>query len=72
MALYRAFSVGRFSCSRLSPRVSVVTQFPSDGYSLVVRKDSAKACCLGCVKYFGLNQGLRVTENEHYLTISSP
>ena len=72
MALYRAFSVGRFRCSRLKSKVSIVTAYPSEGYHLTIKKDPAKAWCLGCIRYFGASRGLLVAEDENYLTISSP
>jgi hypothetical protein len=70
MALYRAFSVGRFKCAGVSPKISVA-DFPSEGYALVIRKESAKKFCLHCIKDFTANKRFRVTENESYLTIQS-
>ena len=70
MALYRAFSVGRFRCSSASLVVSRAA-FPSEGYVLVVRKDSAKKFCLNCIKDFAAKRALEATESEKYLTIYS-
>jgi len=70
MALYRAFSVGRFKCSGASLVVSNA-DFPSGGYSIVVRKDPAKKFCLRCIKDFVATRALNATENEKYLTIHS-
>ena len=70
MALYRAFSVGRFRCSGASVVVSSA-DFPSKGYALIVRKDSAKKFCLGCIKDFVAKRALEATENGQYLTIYS-
>jgi hypothetical protein len=71
MALYRAFSVGRFRCTGAKP-VVMVGDFPSQGYTLVIRKESAKKFCLGCVKDFVAKRAaLGMVENEKYLTIHS-
>ncbi len=70
MALYRAFSVGRFKCSGASPVVNGA-DFSGKGYALVIRKDSARKFCLRCVKDFLANRGLQSNENEKYLTITS-
>jgi len=72
MAFYRAFSVGRFRCAEASPRIKVA-EFPREGYALVIRKESARKFCLGCIRNFIANKSaLRATETESYLTINSP
>jgi hypothetical protein len=71
MALFRTFSVGRFRCSGASLVVSRA-DFPSEGYALVVRKDSTKRFCLGCIKDFvASKRALDAIESEKYLTIIS-
>jgi len=70
MALYRAFSYGRFRCSGAMPKVSVV-DYQREGYALVIRKGTAKKFCLRCIKDFFSNKGLRAREDENYLTIHS-
>jgi hypothetical protein len=72
MALYRAFSVGRFKCSKTVPKLSAVTEYPSEGYALVIRKDSTKTFCLGCIKSFFMNKGLLISESKNYLTVRAP
>jgi RNase P subunit RPR2 len=71
VTLYRAFSVGRFKCSRIVPKISVA-EYLTDGYALVIAKDSTRMFCLGCVKKFTLGKGFRVTEDEKYLTVYAP
>ena len=71
MALYRAFSVGRFKCSGALPKIGV-TDFLSEGYVLKVTKNSASKFCLNCISDFCVNNRLKVTEDAGYLTISSP
>ena len=70
MALYRAFSVGRFKCLCASPAV-VAADFPSRGYALVIRKELVKKFCVNCAKDYFLNKGLQVLENKKFLTIQS-
>jgi hypothetical protein len=70
MALYRAFSVGRFKCSGASPKI-IVADFQSEGYVLKISKGSAEKFCLGCIRDFSKSKGLIVTENGAYLTIHS-
>jgi hypothetical protein len=70
MALFRAFSVGRFKCLCRSPAV-VAADFPSRGYALVIRKELAKKFCIDCAKNYFLNKGLQVLENDKFLTIQS-
>jgi hypothetical protein len=70
MALYRAFSVGRFRCVGAKP-VIMVGDFPSQGYTLVIRKESAKKFCLSCAKRYYTDKGLNIREDEKYLTIYS-
>jgi hypothetical protein len=71
MALYRAFSVGRFRCSGVSPKISI-TDFLSEGYVLKVAKKSVRKYCLDCIRDFSINEGLRLSEDESYLSIHSP
>jgi hypothetical protein len=71
MALYRAFSVGRFKCSGATPKVIPAT-YLSDGYALTIKKNLTKERCFSCIEYFFSSKGLRVTQNENYLTIQSP
>ncbi len=70
MALYRAFTVGRFRCAGASLAVSKA-DVPSEGYVLVVRKASAKEFCLRCIKDFIAKRALRAKEDKKYLTINS-
>jgi hypothetical protein len=70
MALYRAFSVGRFSCAGVSPKIGV-TDFLSEGYVLKVMKNSTNKFCLNCIRNFCNEKELRFTEDANYLTISS-
>jgi hypothetical protein len=70
MALYRAFKVGRFRCVGTKP-VIMVGDFPSQGYTLVIRKESAKKFCLSCAKTYYTDKGLNVREDEKYLTFYS-
>ena len=70
MALYRAFSVGRFKCSGASPKIAL-SDFLSEGYVLKVTKNSASKFCLNCIKAFCNNKGLRFVEDADYLTIHS-
>jgi len=71
MALHRAFSVGRFKCSGIVPKITAA-EFLTEGYALVIAKDSAKKFCLGCVKKFIMGKGFRATEDKKYLTIYAP
>ncbi|TRO51114.1 hypothetical protein E2P63_05265 [Candidatus Bathyarchaeota archaeon] len=71
MALYRAFTVGRFKCLSATPAV-MAADFPSLGYALVIRKESIKKFCLDCAKNYFVKKGLKVAENEKFLTIQSP
>jgi hypothetical protein len=71
VTLYRAFSVGRFKCSGIVPKISVA-EYLTDGYALAIAKDSTKTFCLGCVKNFTMGKGFRVTEDEKFLTICAP
>ncbi len=68
MALYRAFTAGRFKCSEASVAVSVAG-YPGDSYVLVIRKASARKFCLQCVRDFVAKRSLRLTEDRKYLTI---
>jgi hypothetical protein len=70
MALYRAFKVGRFRCIGATP-VIMVADFPSQDYTLVIRKESAKKFCLSCAKSYYTDKGLHIMEDEKYLTIYS-
>jgi len=71
MALCRVFSVGRFKCAGAKPKISI-TEYANDGYSVLIKMGSTKEYCLTCVKKFAVGRGLRVTENEGYLTIHNP
>jgi hypothetical protein len=71
MALYRAFSVGRFRCSGASPKITVA-DYQSEGYVLKIKKSSREKFCLNCIRDFSKKRGLIVTENGNYLTIQSP
>jgi hypothetical protein len=71
MALYRAFSVGRFKCAGAKPAISIA-EYVNEGYSLMIRRGSTRKYCLTCVKKFAASKGLRVTENESYLTVHNP
>ena len=71
MALYRALSVGRFRCSRTSPKIGV-SGLLSEGYVLKIAKNSANNFCLNCFRNFCNKKGLRFTEDENYITIHSP
>jgi hypothetical protein len=71
MALYRAFSVGRFRCSGASPKITIA-DFQSEGYVLKIPKSHAEKFCLNCIRDFSKNKGLIVNENGDYLTIHSP
>jgi hypothetical protein len=70
MALYRAFSVGRFKCSGTSPKISI-GDYLSEGYVLKVTKTSANKFCLNCIREFCVSKGLGFTEDADYLTIHS-
>jgi|WetSurMetagenome_2_1015567.scaffolds.fasta_scaffold509883_2 hypothetical protein len=70
MALSRAFSVGVFKCSKVSPKI-IVADILGDGYVLKIPKRSAKKYCLHCVRSFFNNGKLEVTEDKKYLTIRS-
>ena len=69
MALYRAFSVGRFKCSGTSPKI-IAADYLTEGYNLVVDKDATKIFCLGCIKNFAESE-FHVTEDENYLVVRS-
>jgi hypothetical protein len=71
MALYRVFSAGRFKCSGASPKVTPAA-YLSEGYVLKIKKNLTNKFCLNCIEYFFSNKGLRVTQDENYLTIESP
>jgi len=71
MALYRAFSVGRFKCSGANPKV-ISAPYLSDCYALTFKKNLIKERCHNCIEYFFSNKGLRVTQNDNYLVIQSP
>jgi hypothetical protein len=71
MALYRAFSVGLFKCSGASPKI-MPAEYLSDGYNIKIEKNLPKKLCYDCIGYFFGNKGLRVTQDEKYLTIQSP
>ena len=71
MALYRAFSVGRFRCSRTSPKIGV-SGLLSEGYVLKIAKNSTNNFCLNYFRNFCNNKGLRFIEDENYITINSP
>ena len=71
MALYRAFSDGRFKCSGANPKV-IQAIYLSEGYALTIKKNLIKERCFNCIKYFFSNKGLQVTQNNNYLTIQSP
>lgn len=49
-----------------------VAEYLTEGYILMVKKDSAKKCCVFCIKNFLRDKRLQVEENENYLTIYSP
>ena len=70
MALYGAFSVGRFKCSGALPKIGVADLL-CDGYVLKVTKNSARTFCLNCIRDFCVSNRLKVTEDAGYLTISS-
>ena len=71
MALSRTFSVGRFRCSKVKPKINIA-EYLTDGYTLEIPKNSTTKFCVGCIKdYFGNKKGLLVTENENYLSIKS-
>jgi hypothetical protein len=70
-ALKRAFSFGRFKCSCASPMITFA-EYPSEGYVLMLKKDTAKKCCAYCIKSFLGGKKLQITESEKYLTIGSP
>lgn len=70
MALYRAFSVGRFNCSRTSPKIGI-SALLSEGYVLKIAKSSANNFCLNCFRNFCNSKGLRFTEDRNYITIHS-
>ena len=71
MALYRAFSVGRFKCSGALPKIGI-SEFLSEGYVLKVAKASVSKFCLNCIRDFCVSKGLGLTEDAGYLTINSP
>ncbi len=68
MALYRAFTAGRFKCSDMLVAVSVAG-YRGEGYALVIRKASARKFCLQCIRDIVAKRPLRLTENTKYLTI---
>ncbi len=68
MALYRAFSVGRFRCSGISPKI-ITSDFSGGGYNIVIRKESARKFCLGCIREFVKKRPLYTTEDEKFLII---
>ena len=70
MALYRAFSVGRFKCSGALPKIGI-SEFLSEGYVLKVTKNSVSKFCLNCIRNFCAGEGLRLIEDADYLTIYS-
>jgi hypothetical protein len=68
MVLHRDILALPFRCPEDRPKVSIVDN-QKDGYSLKLKKSSAKECCHGCcVKELIENRNLRVTEDENYLT----
>ncbi len=71
MALCRAFSGGRFKCSGISPKI-VAADFRSGGYNIVIKKDSARKLCLGCIREFVKKRPLYATEDEKFLIIYHP
>ena len=71
VTLYRAFSVGRFKCSGIVPKINAA-DYLSDGYALKIAKESTRKFCIGCVKEFTKDKGFRVKEDEDYLTVSAP
>jgi hypothetical protein len=54
-----------------SPKI-MPAEYLRDGYLLKIKKNLTKKLCLSCIEYFFSNQGLRVTQDENYLTIQSP
>jgi hypothetical protein len=70
MALYRAFSVGRFKCSGALPKIGVADLL-CDGYVLKVMKNSARTFCLNCIRDFCFRKGFSLAEDADYLTIRS-
>ncbi|MBT0159492.1 hypothetical protein G4O51_05860 [Candidatus Bathyarchaeota archaeon A05DMB-2] len=70
IALYRAFSVGRFKCSGTTPKI-IVADYQGEGYVLKIKKVSTKTICLECIKEFSKKRGLIVTEDKAYMTIQS-
>ena len=71
MALYRAFSVGRFKCSGIIPKI-VAAEYLGDGYVLKIKKNSTTKFCLNCVEHFFNKKGLRFTQDKNYTIIQSP
>ncbi len=70
MALSRAFSVGRFKCSRATPKITI-GEYLNDGYSIAIDKVATNKFCLGCIRNFTSERGLRMSENKKYLVIRS-
>lgn len=70
MTLYRAFSVGPFKCSDISPKISVA-DYLSDGYVLKISKKQEKKFCIACARGLLTKQGFKITEDKKYLTIQS-
>ncbi len=48
-----------------------VAEYPNEGYILMLKKDTAKRCCVLCIKNFLKEKRFQVNENENYLTIYS-
>ena len=70
MALYRAFSVGRFKCSGATPKI-IVADYQGEGYVLKIKRASTETICLKCIKDFSKKRGFIVTEDKAYITIQS-
>lgn len=71
MALQRAFSAGRFKCSRASTMVATA-DFPHKGYSLIVRKSGTNKLCVGCFrKFIKQKPALQMVEDADYLAVYS-
>ncbi len=71
MTLNRAFSVGRFKCSGVSPKIAPA-DFLNEGYVVKIPKISTRKYCISCIKNFFDNGKLQMVEDENYLTIKTP
>jgi hypothetical protein len=70
MALQRAFSIGHFKCSGISPKICVA-DYLGDGYVLRIKKGPVNKFCFNCIEDFCTEKGLHICMYGDYLTIYS-